>query len=65
MNYKQAQDQGYYIYRTAWQKKYISRKININDQPVLIAGGNCKGELYIEGPCWISTQYSFRHYLKK
>ena len=55
-------------YRTAdqkYQRGYISRKTVMADQPVKVASGIRKGQLYVEAPCWNSTQYIRRIYLIK
>ena len=63
MTYKQALAQGYRKIDTAYQRKYVSRKVRIDDQPVIPAGGTRKGQFYVEIPNWSSTQYSIRQYL--
>lgn len=60
-----ALDQGYRIADQMYQRGYISRKINMYDQPVKVAGGSRRGQLYIEAPCSTSTQYSCRIYLAR
>ena len=60
-----ALDQGYRMSDTTFQRGYISRKINMYDQPVKVAGGSRRGQLYIEAPCSTSTQYSYRIYLAR
>ena len=62
MTYKDAKKQGYKNGRQAYQRGYVSRKIDINNQPVLTSG---KGELYVLFPCWTSTQYCIRQYIYK
>lgn len=54
----------YYTLRLTWQKKYISRKTDLDEQHVLIVPyGPRKGDLYVELPSWNSTWYSNRRYL--
>lgn len=65
MTYKEAKANGYKVIDVAWTRKYISRKTNVDEQPVLEAGGKRKGMLFVEVPCWKSTQYSKRLYLAK
>lgn len=65
MTYKEAKANGYKVVGSAWTRKYISRKINVDEQPVHEAGGRRKGLLYVEVPSWKSTQYSTRLYLAK
>lgn len=62
MTYKEAKAKGYKDGRTAYQRGYVSRKINIENQPVLKSG---RGELYVLLPNWNSTQYCIRQYLTK
>lgn len=62
---KEALDQGYIIVDRKYQRGYISRKINEMDQTIKVAGGRRAGDLYIKLPCYKSTQYFFRAYLKK
>jgi hypothetical protein len=63
MTYADAKEKGYKDGRTTWQRGYISRKTNIENQPVNIAGGTRKGEAYILVPSWRSTSYCHRRYL--
>ena len=65
MTYAEAKAQGYEIVDSAWTRKYVSRKVNVDDQPVYEAGGRRKGLLYVDVPSWESTQYARRLYLKK
>lgn len=65
MTYKQAIEQGYKTADTKYQRGYISRKANIDDLPVMTAGGNRKNQLYVLLPCWNSSQYCVRQYLVK
>lgn len=65
MTYKEAKAQGYVIVYRAWQRGYVSRKVNMDDQPVLVAGGKRRGMLYVVGPSWVSTVYCMRYYLAK
>lgn len=65
MTYWEALNSGYRVSCIKWQRKYVSRKVDIMDQPVKFAGGSRKGQPYIELPSWQSTQYSLRAYLEK
>lgn len=65
MTYKEAREAGYIDGDMKYTAGYISRKTNIDNQPVKVAGGSRKGQLYILVPCWHSTTYCFRLYLKK
>ena len=60
-------DMGYHLDGgMAYQRGYVSRRIDIGNQPVLIAkGGSRRGQPYILEPCFTSSQYCFRHYLTK
>lgn len=49
----------------AYQRGYVSRKVDIGEQPVYEAKGSRKGQLYILEPCYTSTKYCFRHYLTR
>lgn len=48
-----------------YQRGYVSRKVDIGEQPVLEAKGNRNGQFYILVPCHTSSRYCFRHYLTK
>lgn len=65
MTYEQALNAGYRVTDIKWQRKYISRKADIMEQPVKLAEGNRKGQAYVELPSWQSSQYSLRAYLAK
>lgn len=54
---------GYQIGDSTYQRGYVSRKINVMQQPVQVAGGSRAGELYFDGPCYHSTRYHYRTYL--
>lgn len=62
MTYLEAKAKGYKDGRTAYQRGYVSRKTNIENQPVL-KSGRC--ELYVLLPNWNSTRYCIRQYLTK
>lgn len=57
--------QGYKLGENKYFRGYVSRKIDIYKQPVKVAGGNRKGQLYIEAPNFGSTRFSLRIYLTK
>ena len=63
LSYKQAIKNGWQIADERSQRKYVSRKVNLENQPVLAAGGHRKGEFYVEVPSWQSSRYSIRRYL--
>lgn len=62
---REALDMGYRISDMMYQRGYISRKVNMDEQPVKVAGGIRRGQLYVDAPCETSTQYSFRYYLAR
>lgn len=62
MTVTEAKAEGWKEYRTAWTRGYISRKTDIDRQPVKISG---TGEMYYLAPSFKSTQYCYRVYLKK
>lgn len=65
MTYAEAKAQGYKDAGQTWFRGYVSRRVNPDNQPVKVAGGSRKGELYVELPSWESTTYSIRQYLAK
>lgn len=65
MTYAEAKKNGYIDADQAYFRGYVSRKINADAQIVKVAGGNRKGQLYVELPCWHSTNYAVRQYLIK
>ena len=65
MNLKQALEQGYKMADMKYQRGYVSRKVNREEQEVHVAGGNRKGQLYVLVPCFTSTQYCYRLYLTR
>lgn len=60
MTYQDARTAGYTDGRTAWQRGYISRKTDINTQPVKY---DRYGNPYVLVPSYQSTQYCVRRYL--
>ena len=44
---------------------YVSRKVKIDDQPVLVAEGKRKGMLYVETPNYEAAGTHYRVYLEK
>ena len=66
MTLGQAYNEGYTEGRTSLQRGYTSRKKLIdNTTHVYKSGKNGTGALYYIKPCFISTNYSIRQYLKK
>lgn len=63
MTYEAAIKSGYKVADTKYQRGYISRRADPGAQPVQVAGGNRKGQLYVLLPCYCSTQYCVRQYL--
>ena len=64
-NYKEAKAQGYSIAFLRYQRGYISRNANIDEAPVMVAGGSRRGMLYVLVPRWQSTQSCQSMYLTK
>ena len=64
MKVKEAREKGYIEFDTSYARGYISRKTEIEEQELKIAGGNRKGELYYEKSCLNSSKYHFRVYMK-
>ena len=58
---KDLENAGWEEYRDAWTRGYVSRKTNIEDQPVKVSG---RGEVYYISPSWRSTTYSVRVYMR-
>lgn len=63
MTYKEAIEQGYRDGDCMYTIGYISRKTDILKQPVKMAGGRRKGQLYVDIPAWQTTKYHIRQYL--
>ena len=60
--YREMIANGYHAARTSYQRGYVSRRTDINDQQV---HETRRGELYVLAPCWVSTQYCYRVYLTR
>lgn len=65
MTYAEAKAAGYTDAEVSYQRGYVSRKCNPDEQIVREAGGSKKGRLYVLLPSWISTRYCVRQYLRK
>lgn len=65
MTYDEALKTGYRDGVQRYFRGYVSRKVDIGNQPVKTAGGNRKRQPYVELPCFYSTQYAIRQYLVK
>lgn len=63
MTYADAIKAGYREADIKYQRGYIRRRADPDAQPVRVAGGSRKGQLYVLLPCFTSTQYCFRQYL--
>lgn len=63
MTYADAIKAGYKTGDIKYQRGYISRRADPMAQPVRVAVGNRKGQLYVLLPCFTSTQFCFRQYL--
>ncbi len=63
--YGEAIANGYITADHQYSRGYISRKTDINNQPIKIAGGKRKGDIYIDIPSYDSTRYHYRTYLKR
>jgi len=48
-----------------YQSGYVSRKADMSKQIVYEAKGSRKGQFYVLAPCFKSTRYCYRQYLKK
>lgn len=63
--YGEAIASGYITADRKYSRGYISRKTDINNQPIKIAAGKRKGDIYINIPSYDSTRYHYRLYLKR
>lgn len=54
---------GYYPGADYWQMGYVSRKVDEDDQPVLVAAGKRHGQLFVLLPAWRTTNFCVRQYL--
>lgn len=48
----------------AYERGYVSRKADIAELPIHIAGGSRLGQLYTRQPNWHTTYYCTREYLR-
>lgn len=65
MTVREAHEQGYRDWDISYFRGYVSRKTNTDNQPVKVAGGRRKGQLYYEAPSFLSTKYALRVYITK
>lgn len=65
MTYADAIAAGYRDADRRYQRGYLSRKTDPNAAPVQVAGGHRKGDLYVLRPCYHSTNYCIRQYLRR
>ena len=63
MTYAEALQVGYVDGDLSYTRGYVSRRSDLNQQRVYIAGGRRQGDLFVLLPCWTSTKYCFRQYL--
>lgn len=56
---------GYSIADSKYQRGYVSRKVDQFEQPLQVAGGSRKGQLYVLLPAYNTTNYCRRVYLVK
>jgi len=63
MTLRDALVSGYSLGDAKWARGYVSRKVNVLDQPVKTAGGVRSGQMYVEIPSLASTRYLVRQYL--
>lgn len=65
MKYGQIKNE-YGFGESAYTRGYVSRKnYNPDNAHVYTAGGSRAGQLYILAPCYDSTRFCFRQYLKE
>lgn len=55
---------GWVIYDVCYTKGYLSRKTCNAEQPILKAEGSRRNEYYFESPCFNSTRFHYRNYMK-
>lgn len=58
MTLKEALESGYNPYTVSWTRGYLSRRVNIDEQPV-------QQRTVCGAPCFISTRYHYKVYLAK
>ena len=65
MTYGEAREMGYRVTSVKYQRGYVSRKTDTDEQTVYKAGGHRNGQLYFLAPCFKSTQYCYRMYISR
>lgn len=66
MTFAEARKQGYICGDTTYTQGYISRRaFDIDKARIHVAGGSRKGQLFVLIPCYNSTRFCLRQYLKK
>ena len=60
--YADAVTAGYRNHRQSWQRGYVSRRTNLDAQPIKY---DRYGNPYVLLPSWQSTRYCVRQYLQK
>ena len=63
MTYKEATAAGYKAGDQRYQRGYVSRTCDPDEQEVYEAKGYRKGQLYVLLPCSYSTRFCVRQYL--
>ncbi len=65
MTYAEARNLGYRCGGSTYSRGYVSRRVDIMAQPVKRAGkrGPRSRQLYVELPCYTTTNYHIRQYL--
>lgn len=62
MTFREALEQGYLPVRTAMERGYVSRKVDVMEQPVLESRRCGK---YIQAPLYDTSRYFARIYIAK
>ena len=62
MTYAEAKKEGYKPTYRAYQRGYVSRKINADEQEVITSP---RGKKYVLLPAFNTTQYCIRQYIEK
>ena len=63
MTYEEALHKGYRLGDRMYTIGYLSRTIDVMSQPVKVAGGSRKGQLYVDVPAYQTSRYHMRQYL--
>lgn len=69
MTYGEAVAEGYHDTDITYTRGYLERKTPLDEREVKTVkrsgGGRRKGDLYVEIPCYHSSKYHYRVYLKR